>query len=139
ASEEVRLVNAQNQLRVHYLNLALLMNIDPEEPMQVLKPQLISVPDTATFSNTQALFQKALETQPQIKGAEYRKLGSVKSWEVAKGRMSPRLTLNGSLSTLYASSSRQLRGYEYSGTQLIGLTSASDSVFSPSYEPLWQK
>lgn len=139
ASEEVRLVNTRNQLRVHYLNLALLMNVDPEEPMQVLKPELISVPDTATFSNTEALYQKALETQPQIKGAEYRKLGSVKSWEVAKGRMSPRLTLNGSLSTLYASSSRQLRGYEYSGAQFIGLTSASDSVFAPSYEPLWQK
>jgi outer membrane protein len=139
ASEEVRYLTAQNQLKISYLTLAQLMNLNPEEELLVLKPEVIIVQDTSVYANTVEIYQKALELQPQIKSSEYRRLSAMKSYSIAKGRMSPRLTLNASVSTLYASSSQQLIAYEYTGLRVIGSTSAGDSVFAPSYQSLFEK
>jgi outer membrane protein len=138
ASEELRLVNAQNQLQISYLSLAQLMNINPEESFEIEKPSYIPIADTSIYSNTQHIFEKAMELQPQIKSAEYRRLATLKSLDVSKGRRSPRLTMNASISTLYSSSSRVLVGTVYTGPQYIGFTSANDSVFIPTFRSVFE-
>ena len=138
ANEEVRLVNAQNQMRINYVTLSQLLNIDPEESLKISRPAVIFVQDT-TELKTKEVFETALQQQPQIKSAEYRKLSSLKSYAVARGRMSPRLSLNASLSTLFASSSLRLLGYQQTGTQVIGFTGGFDSVYAPVIRPQYEK
>lgn len=139
ASEEVQLVKLRNLVRINYLNLAQLINAPVDVNFVLVRPELVSIPDTSNYSSIQNIYSKALITQPEIKKAEYKKMSSQKSLLIAKGRRSPKITLNGSISTVYASTFNTIHSYDYSGVEHVGYTSGNDSVFMPVYTPVYRK
>ena len=106
ATDELNVVNAQNQAIIARLNLLQLLNLDPaaNPDFQIEVPNLPD-PDeeNALVLNTDELFQGAATRQPEIKAADLRVLSAGRSVELARGAYYPRLILAGSIFSGFSS------------------------------------
>lgn len=137
ASEELNVVNAQNQLNIANLNLALLLNINPEE-FSILIPELPNPNELPLNFTASQVYNSALSTQPIIKSAENRVLSAEKGVKIAKSAIMPSLTFSGSLGTGYSGLAQQITGYD-STLATIGFTALGDKVYSLFVNPLYEK
>jgi outer membrane protein len=103
ANAELSLTNAQNQLDLAYLNLSQLMERDPSNKFEVIKPAVDAISIATKGYDAQEVYQTALANYPDIKLAQYRRIAAQKSIAVARGSYYPRLSFGGSLSTGYSS------------------------------------
>lgn len=129
ATEELSIVNAQNQLDLAYLNLIQLLDLPSVEGFSIVKPEIPDPKESSVAVTTTQIYGDALNNQPQIKGAELRLLGSQRALAIAKGGLSPTLTLNGSITTLYSELSKGIVGppvYTLYPTQFV--TKSGDPV-----------
>jgi outer membrane protein len=134
ASEELSVVNAQNNLDISYLTLIQLMQFDSAENFSIVKPS-ISLPSDINSVPTSPgqVYDAALTSQPVIKSAEYMVLGFEKNVAVAKGTISPRITLNGSFGTGYSGLKQDITAINFSGFDTIGYTTSGETVVRPAY------
>lgn len=109
ASEELQLVNAQNQLDIANLNLKQLLDIDPVEPFEIEKPKL-NIVENMLKGSPLDIFTKAVSTQPEIKSAELTLKSAFTGLSIAKGAVLPSLQMSGSLGTSISSSARNIDG-----------------------------
>jgi outer membrane protein len=102
ANDRTSSINEENNLTIAILNLTQLLDLDSTTGFDVIVPANIDVALLAPVASIQEIYAKALENMPQIKSAEY----AVKSYEkqlaMAKGQISPSVSLNGDLSTFYS-------------------------------------
>ena len=106
ATDELNVVNAQNQATIARLNLLQLLNLDPAaNPDFQLEVPNLPDPDeeNALTLNTNELFQGAATRQPEIKAADLRVLSAGRSVELARGAYYPRLILAGSIFSGFSS------------------------------------
>ncbi len=103
ASDELQLVNTQNQLEMAYLTLTQILDIKSTEGFEVEVPNLKGFEETMPASSPSNVFEHAVQALPQIKSASYRVESAEKGVLIAKGARSPRL----SLGTSYSSGSRR--------------------------------
>lgn len=99
ASDELQLVNAQNQLDLAYLTLTQLLDIRDTENFTVQKPQIESLDQEPIANQSQNIFDQAQLTLPQIQGARIRVQSAEKGVQIARGAQSPRLSLGASYGT----------------------------------------
>jgi outer membrane protein len=131
ALEESQLVGAENQLQVSYLVLKQFMNLMDEGEFRIVKPENILITEIPLPTEIE-VYNDAVGTLPQVKVSEYNRQSNLYAVKAAKGRMSPRLSLNSSISTLFASSNKRVIGSELSGSRVIGYTKTTgDSVLMP--------
>src|SRR5262249_36982380 len=98
---EVTKVTAQNSLDLAKLNLAQLLNLS--EPTDISAPDINMSMQLAEMNQTvNDIYQTALSTQPQIRGAEFQLKSAEKGLSVTRGRLYPSLSLFGSLTTNYS-------------------------------------
>jgi outer membrane protein len=103
ATDELQLVNAQNQLDIAYLTLTQLLDIKSSDGFTIQLPDLSNFEERIPVDAPVNLFNQAQDLMPQIKSASIRVLGAEKSVLIAKGGRSPRL----SLGTSYSSGARR--------------------------------
>jgi outer membrane protein len=106
ATDELNVVNAQNQATIARLNLLQLLNLDPAaNPDFQLEVPNLPDPDEedALVLNTNELFQGAATRQPEIKAADLRVLSAARSVQLARGAYCPRLLLAGSIFSGFSS------------------------------------
>jgi outer membrane protein len=137
SSEELNLVNAQNQLNIANLNLALLLNLNPEE-FSISKPEVPNPNDLPLNFTAQQIYTSALSNQPIIKSAENQVLSAEKGVKIAKSAISPSLVFSGSLGTGYSGLAQQIAGYD-STIATIGYTAVGDKVYSLFVNPVLEK
>jgi len=95
ASDELQQVNAQNQLELSILNLTQLIEIKNPEGFSIQKPNVEGLIEKIVALTPSDVYQSALIAMPQVIGANYRVSSAERGLSIAKGGMSPRLTLNG--------------------------------------------
>ena len=102
ATNEVALINAQNNLDLAVLTLKQGMLLPPGEEIDIIIPDVTV--DEAEIGETSImeLYNIALENQPEIKSAELRVKSADVGLDVSKGAIYPTLSLNGSMSTNYS-------------------------------------
>jgi len=93
ASEEAQRISAENQMQISFLVLTQFMNMELTPEFRIMKPENIVISESALPSQEE-IFNSALNTQPQVKESEYNKQALRYAWNVQKGRISPRLSLN---------------------------------------------
>ncbi|TVR75007.1 MAG: TolC family protein [Marinilabiliales bacterium] len=101
ASDNLRVVNANNQLVLSYLTLTQLLELPSPDDFVIEVPDFDGVPVITPQYEVDPVFEAALETQPQIRSAEYELASSEAGLSIAKGRRSPRLFLSGSYGSGY--------------------------------------
>jgi outer membrane protein len=131
ANEEVSVTIADNNYRLAILNLTQLMNLDSVTNFSVAKPIVDVQPDQLLSSDVNAIYETALKNQPAIKSGEYSILSAEKNLKANKGRVSPTISLNGSLGTGTSGLAKDIIGINYAGYQVSGITNKGDSVYSP--------
>ncbi len=131
ATEDVNVTTADNNYQLSILNLKQLLNLDSVTNFSIARP-IIDIQDNALISNNiQSVYESALKNQPSIKSAEYNIKSAEKSLAATKGRISPSLSLTGSLGTGYSGLGKEFVSANITGFQLSGLTNKGDSVYTP--------
>ncbi len=102
ANEELNEVNSRNQLTMSYLDLAQLLDLKDPEKFRVQRPTFESFIVQDNLGSVDQVFQSAILTLPQIKSAELDLMSLEKSLLIARGRLSPSLSMNSSYGTGYS-------------------------------------
>jgi outer membrane protein len=104
ATNNLTLVNAQNQVYLSKVTLMQLLNIPVSDNFNIEKPQEGELNfEPAKTNTTKDIYEAALTNQPRIKSLQLKKESSLSGVRVAKGSKLPRLSLNGNLFTNYSS------------------------------------
>ncbi len=135
ASEDLSVVNAENNLSLASLNLVQMLNLDTVQGFSIVRPE-ISMPTEVILNTTSSqIYETAVTHQPEIKSAEFKLRSSEKGIAIAKAGIYPRLSLSASYGSGYSGASKQLVGLPaFSGFIPNGsITSAGDTVYEPAY------
>lgn len=136
ANEEVNVTNADNNYQIAMLTLMQLMNLDSLPNFKINKPDIDVQSADLLTNSVQNIYETALKNQPSIKSAEYTLKMAEKSLAVAKGRMSPTISLNGSIGTGYSGLAKNIKGINITGADTTGVTTGGDYVLTPTYQTI---
>lgn len=136
ASEEVQVINAENQLNLSHLSLMQLLDLDVSKPFSIVVPQISSISEEGLLAGPDQVYVDALNILPQVKGSEFRLHSSEKSLDIMKGYRSPRLSLSASYGSGYSDIRQRIIGTE-SNIILIGQTAGGEDVFTTTNNPLF--
>ncbi len=103
ATDELQLVNTQNQLELAYLNLTQILDIKTTDGFAIEVPNLERFEESLPSNSPNNVFEQAVKFLPQIKSAGLRVNSAEKGVQIAKGGQSPRLSIGSS----YSSGSRR--------------------------------
>jgi len=134
ASEELLLVEAENNLSLSYLNLTQLLELPTTTGFEIEKPEvgLITRPDLTT---PEQIFGIAISKRPEIKSAETKLESSEKSLDIARGSFYPTLSLSGSIGTGFSGANQFGENPIVTDTITIGYTEDfQEKIVSPMYD-----
>ncbi|MDT7832666.1 TolC family protein [Flavobacteriaceae bacterium S356] len=100
ANDAQNVITQENILNIALLNLAQLLQV-PYEGFDVLGIEVGSPSERLLYANSNMVYEKALETQPQIKNAELGIKNADLSIEISKSFLKPTVSYNLGSSTSY--------------------------------------
>lgn len=134
------LTTAQNQLDLAILVLKQYMEMDPNTPIIVEKPDISRLTDIKTIYDQNDVLKTALAVNPDVKLAEARQQTSAQAIKIAKGTYYPTLSLFGNLQSSYSNAASQFIGFGSPVLQTIGTvqgtgqlvqTQVAQSIYGP--------
>lgn len=108
ASEKLNITNANNNLKLSYLDLTQLLDLDSAEGFEIVQPVNLDILTAETLSDVNTIYQQALENLPQIKSSEFMLKNSEKNLAVQRGKRSLHLSLQGTYYTGYSNARDQI-------------------------------
>ena len=141
ANEELNNTTAENQNTIARLSLTQLLELDSVADFDIVTPT-VDIPTSSVMNSTaDQLFQLAISHLPEIKSATFKEESALTSVSIARGSYMPRLTMFGSLSTGYSSTTRNLDGTpQYLGFFPTGYVTASgEDVLAPAFKTNYVK
>jgi len=102
ASEELQLINLQNQLDISYLTLTQMLELKSAEGFKILTPEISIDTNTVITGEINDIFTQAQALRPEIKSAELKLTASEYDLKIANGSRSPRLSMSHSFGTRYS-------------------------------------
>lgn len=129
ASEELQLVSYENQLMLSVLNLSQILDLETVKDFKVVMPQLSEIEENELLYGVDSIFAFAVNSLPQIKGAQFRLQGVEKGLQIAKGSRIPRLGLSANYGTGFSDIRQQITGTRLD-TVIVGTTPTGDIVRS---------
>lgn len=105
ARDSANLIGAQTQIEIDKLTLKALINLPADAAFDLEVPPVELIPvDNILETSPVTIFNMAIKSQPQVKVNNLRLLAAQKSYEAARGRQYPALSLFGQLGTAFNSS-----------------------------------
>lgn len=101
ASEQLQMVNNQNQVDLSYLNLYQFLELPISESFKVEKPVLPEIKADVTMTNSLDVYKNALAFRPEIKSAQMRVESAKRQLSIAKGSYLPSLSFGANYYNLY--------------------------------------
>lgn len=136
ANEELNLVNAQNQLKASYLSLTQLLELDSIGDFDITRPNLTDIEKDVPLRSVDSIYSVAIGVLPRVESAKYNLEAKEEALDVAKGGLSPTLSLNMSYGSRYSSIRDKLTGYDQSTIQ-IGETVGGEEVIATQRFPTY--
>ena len=102
ASEELQLINLENQLDISYLTLTQMLELKSPEGFRIVAPQISIDTNTVITGKVDEIFSQAQGLRPEIKSAELNLNASELDLKIAQGGRSPRISMSHSVSTMYS-------------------------------------
>jgi len=132
ANDEYTYTTSQNNFNLALLSLKQLLYLDSLNSFGIEKPNIDVIASDLAAYNVLEIYQTALKNQPSIKSAEYSLLSSEKNLAFARGRISPSISLSGTLGTGYSGLAQDVVS-QTASYQVAGVTGSGDLVYIPSY------
>ncbi len=130
ASEELNLVNAENQLAISLLNLQQTLDLPIDTAFNVFIPELANPDTDPIVMSATEVFRIAEKEMPEIRSAELAVESSEKGLNIAKGGRSPNLYLSANYNTGYSDIRQQVVEFGSSPQIPIGETTGGEAVYS---------
>ncbi len=129
ANDEQAIVTAQNAIDLNYLNLKVLMQLDPALDIQIERPQF-SIPTDANPMATSfgEVYDRAVDTQPGIMAAELRVQSAELGVNLAKSGYYPTLSIFGGLDSRWSDASKLFEPFTTTRTQTFFIPSTQTSL-----------
>ncbi|MDB9963880.1 TolC family protein [Vicingaceae bacterium] len=139
ASEELNVVNAENQLNISKLNLAQLLRLESFEDFEIVSPNLSSFDGVIELISPGALYVSALETMPEVKSAEFSLYSAHKNTQIARSGYLPTLSVSGSIGTGFSGANRQVTGFrDPQVIQTADFTRSGEDIFTTTATPIFK-
>lgn len=108
ALDQQSIIDAENQVKIAYLDIQQAMLLDPKEDFRVSRP-VITVPEdfNADDLSLNEVYVTAYNNQANIKANELRLQAAETNVKVAKAAFLPRLSFGGGISTNYSTAAKQ--------------------------------
>ncbi|RYF09303.1 MAG: TolC family protein, partial [Flavobacteriales bacterium] len=133
AGAELNVTNSKIEMDRSYLFLAQLMQRDPSMSFEVIEPGQSEMSNLNKNYSSTEVYNKSLQTFPDILLAVNNRLGYEKGIAVARGKLAPVLSLSGNLNTSYSDNRRDINS-EILGYQPIGIVeNTNQNVLAPSF------
>jgi outer membrane protein len=110
AKEELTLVDNQNQLKLNYLKLVQLLELDSYKDFSIQKPELPEIKAEASLVSATEIYKRALALWPDVKSSEYKLQSSQYQLKAAKGANYPTITAYGFYYNSYNNKYTDLNG-----------------------------
>ena len=131
ALEKASLTNAENNLKLSYLTLSQLLNLDSSEDFQIVLPIITDITSSGELASVSNIFGEAVESLPEIKSAEYNLKSSEKNVAISKGALSPTLSFGYQYSSRYNELSNKLDSMSYGiSNNATGQTAGGEDIFN---------
>jgi outer membrane protein len=103
ALNEQAIIEAQNQVTINYLTLKQILELDPNQDLRIVRPE-VSIPEDANpeIFTMEEVYTSALSTQPQIEADELRLQSAELQEKIARSQGLPRISIGASMSTNYS-------------------------------------
>ncbi len=132
ANEELQIVNTQNNLAISYLNLTQLLELVDTKNFKIARPAVPELLNASIQEDVATIYQNALSNRPEIKSAELKLKSAQKGIVIAKGALSPQLSMGGSYGSGYSGLSKRLVGEPNYGIAPTGYyTASNEPVLGP--------
>lgn len=118
ATDEVNLVNAENNYDLAVLQLKQALLIPATDSFEIEVPDIQVESLEPTSYNPNEIFSQAQGNQPEIKSADLRIRSADIGMKISKSAFMPRLTFSGGFRTNYSGAANQPRPY-YDGTTIV--------------------
>jgi len=130
ASEELNLVNAENQLAISLLNLQQILDLPIDTAFDVVIPELANPDEDPILINALEVYRIAETSMPEIKSAELNMESSEQGLKIAKGGRSPQLYVSANYNTGYSDLRQIVTSYNEGQRIPIGETASGEAVYS---------
>jgi len=102
AAEKATLTNADNNLKISYLDLSQLLNLEETVDFEIEFPVIPDITSADEVSSVNYIFNDAVEFLPEIKSAELQLKSSQKNLTISKGAISPTISIGYQYSSRYS-------------------------------------
>ncbi len=138
ANDEVNVITAQNNYDMNLLALKQIMNINPEQDIKIVKPDISIQSDVITQYSVDDVYKIAQKTQPMVKKAEYNILANEYLLKANRGKISPTFNVSASLATGYSGLAKRVIGYQ-SRTDTLGTIPGYGPLVYTQQNPILEK
>ncbi|MEO9484495.1 MAG: TolC family protein [Ekhidna sp.] len=108
ATNEVNLINAQNNLDLALLSLKQALLLPTGQDIDVIIPNVVIDQTEIERTGIEELYNEAATNMPEIQGAELRVQSANVGVDVAKGGIFPTISLSGSMDTRYSDAAQRV-------------------------------
>ncbi len=112
ATEELQVVNSQNQVELAYLRLQQLLRLNPNDPFGIEKPELPDPDLEFSLTSTEEVYEAAEASQPGLDAAALRIKSAEMDIKIAESSMYPSLSLGLSAFSAWSGGRRQTTGFQ---------------------------
>ncbi|MCK4879699.1 MAG: TolC family protein [Bacteroidales bacterium] len=130
ASEELNLVNAENQLSISLLNLQQTLDLPIDTAFDVVIPELADPDEDPLVVDALEVYRIAEQEMPEIKSAMLSLESAEKGLAIAKGGRSPQLYLSANFNTGYSDIREQVVNLSDPVQLPIGITAGGETVYT---------
>jgi len=130
ASEELNLVNAENQLSISLLNLQQMLDLPIDTAFDVVIPELPDPDEDPLVLNAMEVYRVAEQEMPEIKSAVLGLESAEKGLAIAKGGRSPQLSMSANFNSGYSDIREQVVGLSPPTQIPIGVTAGGETVYT---------
>jgi outer membrane protein len=136
ASEELNVVNAENQLAISLLGLQQILDLPIDTAFDVVIPVLADPDADPLMMNALEVYRIAEQEMPEIKSAVLGLQSAEKGLAIAKGGRSPQLFMSASFNSGYSDIREQVVSLSAPVQVPIGVTEGGETVFSLSAQEI---
>jgi outer membrane protein len=102
-SNDVQVINAENNVRISYLRLKQLLLLPADTPFEIEIPDIGNMVIEPESITANAVYETAQTIMPEVKSADMQVESAEVGVKIARGGMDPALTLGGNMYTNYSS------------------------------------
>ncbi len=108
ANDKYNNVTAKNNLNISYLTLTQLLELKSSDGFTIYNPDSLTIDAVKSPKSVEDIYKTAIDKLPQIKSAEFDLLNNEKGLDIARGQLSPVLSLSGNFTSGYTNELKQV-------------------------------